>query len=114
MASLPVVANDAQLTALRGNHSTSGHRATLADSYHPDASITTDSKLDVGKVIAKCPAMEPVLMTGAMFTVIPSCFLNKYEGLTHVIISSGNVMNNVAQAERDLQIMCENFNGMFN
>ena len=49
--------------------------------------------------------MEPVLNLGATFTIIPSWFLEKYEGLKHVIISSGNVMNDVAQAERDIQIM---------
>jgi hypothetical protein len=103
----PVNRTTSEWTALRGNHSTSGHRAVIARCEHPDETITEDGKLSPVKVLAKCPSLEPILMVGASFTVIPHWFLKQYPGLKMVIISSGNVINNVAQAERDLQVLCK-------
>ena len=101
----PVIAAQAQYTTLRGNHNTAGHRAVLAGCAHPDETLTTNGLLDLGKVIAKCPSLEPVLMSGAFFTIIPSWFLQKYPGLKDIIIGTGNVLSNVAEADGDVQVM---------
>lgn len=102
----PVVRSKVQWKALRGNHTNCGHKAILHGAMHDDPELTNQAgRLDKAKVLAKCPALETVLTIGAPWIVVPSGLLEKYPGLESVIISTGNVMNNVAKAEHDLQIL---------
>ena len=97
--------NLVEYKALRGNHTSSGHRAILNGCKHPSPDLTIDGKLNFSKIVAACPTLGPVLTLGAQWLVIPSWFLAKYPGLEEAIIGTCNLVNNTTLKETDLQII---------
>ena len=101
----PIKREHVQYKALRGNHTSSGHRAILNSCVHPSLDLTTDGKLNMAKILQQCPTLGPVLTMGAQWLVVPSTFLTKYPGLEEDIIGTSNFINNISKTESDLQIL---------
>ena len=99
----PIDKSIAQYMTLRGSHTNQGHRLVLASWPHFDVSITNNGKLSRSKVVEKSPSMEQVLQVGANYLLIPSWVLAKYPGMDLLIQSSGNVVQNIAKIESDIQ-----------
>ena len=100
-----VEAHKASHISYWGGHTTQGMRSVWAKMPHWDESLCIDGKLSMVRVAEKSPTYAKAITEGATYLVVPSWFLKRYEGLDDAIQSAGNVLQNVAKAENDVQML---------
>jgi hypothetical protein len=90
---------------LWGGHTTQGFRAVQAKCAHWDADLCVDGFLDLHRVACIDPDYAAAVRNGATYRVIPSWFLINYPGLDVIVQAAGNILQNVAKPENDLQML---------
>ena len=101
----PVNAQQANYVTLWGGHTTQGFRSARAGMPHYDADLCIDGRLSMVRIAEKCPSYAAALENGASYIVIPSWIFKKHPGLDDAVQAAGNVLQNVAKAENDIQML---------